>query len=97
LHAHLFVQAGIHHASKHADIGVKVVVIYQSGGKFVSAESQRTKLGDIDAKGLDQHTVRCMVAVPFGNQKPDPGTKFVARAQLFTKLPGNVDVAWGRG
>jgi hypothetical protein len=99
LHAHLIVNAAIHHTSKlgagSVDIGAKVTLIYRSGGKLVTLKSARTDLGALDAKGIDSQSVRVIVRVPYGGQRPDPGTHFAGRAQLFTRLPGNVDVPFG--
>ncbi len=99
LHAHLIVNAAIHHTSRlgggSVDIGARVTLIYRSGGRLVTLQSARTDIGALDAKGIDSESVRVMVKVPYGGQPPDPGTSFVARAQLFTKLPGNVDVPFG--
>jgi hypothetical protein len=103
LHAHLFVNAAIHHTAKlgagsngngPVDVGVKVTLFYRSGGKFVALQSQRTKLHALDAKGVDSQTARVMVKIPYGAQPPDPGTPFAGRAQMFTKF-NDVDVPFG--
>jgi hypothetical protein len=99
LHAHLLVDAALHHTSKlgagKVDIGVTVTFVYLSQGKYVALQGPRTNIGGLDATGADVDRVRVMVKVPYGGHPPDPGTKFHARAQVFTKLPGNIDVAFG--
>lgn len=98
LHAHLFVNAAIHHTSKlgagPVDIGIKVTLFYRSNGKFVAVTSQRTTLHALDAKGVDSETARVTLKMPYGSNKPDPGTTFAGRAQVFTKF-NNVDVPFG--
>lgn len=99
VHAHLFVNAAIHHTSHaaigKADVGVIVTVIYRSSGKLVSVQSPRTNIGALDATAVDSQTVRVMVKVPYAGHPPDPGTAFVGRAQVFSLIPGNVDVPFG--
>jgi len=99
LHAHLLVNAAIHHTSKlgagKVDVGVTVTFVYLSQGKFVALQSPRTNIGGLDATAADTQRVRVMLRVPYGAHAPDPGTKFHARAQVFTKLPGNIDVPFG--
>lgn len=99
LHAHLFLNAAIHHTAQQAggavDFGVRVTLIYQSGGRLVSLQSQRDRLGGHQASGVDSQTVRMVVKIPYGRLRPDPGTNFVARAQVFTMLPGGLDAPFG--
>ncbi len=99
LHAHVLVNAAIHHTSKvgangPVDIGITLTLFYQSGGKLVAVQSQRATLHALDAKGVDSQTTRVVVKVPFAGHAPDAGTKFAGRAQLFTKF-NNADVPFG--
>ncbi len=98
LHAHLFVNAAIHHTSHlgagKVDVGVKVTLLYYSGGKMIALQSPRTNVGALDATAVDSTTVRVMVKVPYAGHPPDPGTVFVGRAQVFTMVQGN-DVPFG--
>jgi hypothetical protein len=99
LHAHLLLNVAFHHTSKlgagKVDVGVKVTVIYRSGGKLVALQAPRTNVGALDAHGVDASTVRVMVKVPYAGHPPDPDTPFVGRAQMVTVLPGNVEVPFG--
>ena len=96
--AHLLLSSAAHNTAKHGgnhiDFGVVVTLFYQSGGKMVGLQSHREKLGGHNAKAVDSDTVRISMQVKYGNLRPDPGTKFTARAQLFTKH-GNIDQPWG--
>jgi hypothetical protein len=93
------VNAAIHHTARlgegPVDIGVKVTLFYTSGGQMVALEGSRQRLGLLPATPLDAHTTRVIVRMPFGSLWPDPGTTFDGRAQLSTRLPGNVDVPFG--
>ncbi len=97
LHAHLIVNAAIYHTARlgAGNIGARVTLIYSSGGRLVTLQSAHMEMGSLDAKGVDSQSVRVMLKVPYGGQPPDPGTHFAASAQLFTRLPGNVDVPFG--
>jgi hypothetical protein len=98
LQAHLFVNAGIYHCARqgagHVDIGVNVTVFYRSNGKLVALQSQRTKVAPLEGRPVDAQTVRVMVQMPFGAQKPDPDTTFTGRAQLVVNN-GSADLSFG--
>src|SRR5205823_4301311 len=72
-----------------------VTIFYQSNGKTVGVQSQREKLGGHVVSPVDSQTVRAMVKIPYGANRPDPGTKFIAKAQVVTMLHGNNDLALG--